>query len=182
MFRVMYFLKIVVLPPTFAVLTLISRAHTPVHLIIPTVCVCIFVCKNYAILNTKLPPTFTHLLKDRKKKWFQIKTRNSFFKKDILNSRTGHGGLVTAFYKNLIVIIVIFYTEKLVSDLFHESKTNQYCKTGQTYVPEFGRRCTKFGFSRFKLGAYVFGSDCLSEQKIFKLPDFKIWWILLFLK
>ena len=64
MFRVIYFLKIVV-PPTFAVLTLISRAHIPVHLIIPTVCV--FVCKNYAILNTKLPPTFTHLLKDRKK-------------------------------------------------------------------------------------------------------------------
>ena len=42
-----------------------------------------------------------------------------------MNSRTGHGGLVTAFCKNLIVIIVIFYTEKLVSDLFHESKTKQ---------------------------------------------------------
>ena len=127
----------------------------------------------------QLSPIFS---KTERKSDFKLKHEIPFFKKDILNSRTGHGGLVTAFCKNLIVIIVIFYTEKLVSDLFHESKTNQYCKTGQTYVPEFGRRCTKFGFSRFKLGAYVFGSDCLSEQKIFKLPDFKIWWIFLFLK
>ena len=57
MFRAMYFLKIVVLTPTFAVLTLISRAHTPVHLIIPTVClyICVQKLRNF---EHKITPNF----------------------------------------------------------------------------------------------------------------------------